>query len=85
MHFYDCKFYYMKKIYRFFFWGGVEVIISDGKASACNAGDPISVLSLGRSLKKEMATHSSILAWRIPRTKELGKLQSVALQRVGQD
>ena len=36
------------------------------------------VLSLGREdpLEKEMATHSSILAWRIPWTEELGGLQS---------
>ena len=33
-------------------------------------------------LEKEMATHSSILAWRIPRTEEPSGLQSVALQRV---
>ena len=40
------------------------------------------VQSLGQkdSLEKEMATHSSILAWRIPRTEEPGGLQS---QRVG--
>ena len=40
--------------------------------SACNAGD------LGREdpLEKEMATHSSILAWRIPWTEEPGRLQS---------
>ena len=34
-------------------------------------------------LEKGMATHSSILAWRIPRTEEHGRLQSVGLQRVG--
>ena len=39
---------------------------SDGKDSACNAGNPGSIPGLGRSLKKEMATHSSILAWKIP-------------------
>ena len=33
--------------------------------------------------EKEMATHSSILAWRIPRTVEPGTLQSVVSQRVG--
>ena len=38
---------------------------SEDKASACNAGDPGSIPGLGRSLEKEMATHSSILAWRI--------------------
>ena len=36
-------------------------------------------------LEEEMATHSSILAWRIPWTEELGRLQSIMLQRVGQD
>ena len=32
-----------------------------------------------------MATHPSILAWRIPRTEELGRLQSMGLQKVGHD
>ena len=36
-------------------------------------------------LKKEMATHSSILAWKIPWTKEPGGLQSMGSQRVGRD
>jgi len=36
-------------------------------------------------LEKRMATHSSILAWRIPWTKEPGGLQSMGLQRVGHD
>ena len=36
-------------------------------------------------LEKGMATHSSILAWRIPRTEEPGGLYSLELQRVGQD
>ena len=42
------------------------------------------VQSLGGqdALEKEMATHSSILAWRIPWTEELSGLQSVASQRV---
>ena len=35
--------------------------------------------------EKEMATHSSILAWRIPRTEEPGGLQSTGSQRDGQD
>ena len=45
------------------------------------------VQSLGGEdpLEKEMATHSSILAWRIPPTEELGKLQSTGSQRVGHD
>ena len=36
-------------------------------------------------LEKEMATHSSTLAWRIPWTEEPGGLQSMELQRVGHD
>ena len=36
-------------------------------------------------LEKEMATHSSILAWRIPWTEEASRLQSMGLQRVGYD
>ena len=36
-------------------------------------------------LEKEMATHSSILAWKIPRMEEPCRLQSVRLQRVGHD
>ena len=45
------------------------------------------VLSLGEedALEKGMATHSSILAWEIPRTEEPGRLQSMGLQRVEQD
>ena len=36
-------------------------------------------------LEEGVATHSSILAWRIPWTEEPGRLQSMRLQRVGQD
>ena len=36
-------------------------------------------------LEKEMATHSSTLAWKIPWTEEHGSLQSTGSQRVGQD
>ena len=45
------------------------------------------VQSLARKdpLEEEMATHSSILAWRIPWTEEPGKLQSIWSQRVGHD
>ena len=47
----------------------------------------IQVQSLGQEdpLEKGMATHSSILAWRITWTEEPGKLQSLGLQRVGHD
>ena len=47
----------------------------------------LQVQSLGHedSLEKDMATYSSILAWRIPWTEELGGLQSIVSQRVGHD
>ena len=49
---------------------------SDGKESACDAGDLGSIPGLGRSPGGGMAIHSSILAWRIPRTEEPGRLYS---------
>ena len=50
---------------------------SVGKESACNAGNP---------LEKEMATHSSILAWRIPWAEEPGRKAPVhGVARVGHD
>ena len=60
--------------------------------SASNVADPGSILGSGvRSLgledplEKEMVTHSSILAWKIPWTEEPGGLQSMGLQRVRHD
>ena len=53
--------------------------------SICNTGDTSSIPGLGRSSVKEMATHSSIFAWRIPWTEEPGGLQLMGSQRVGHD
>ena len=58
---------------------------SDGKVSAYNEGDPGSIPGLGRSLEKEMATHSSILAWKIPWMEEPVRLQSMGSQRIRHD
>ena len=64
---------------------------SDGQESAFSAGDlgsiPGSERSLGQEERQEkgMETHSSILAWRIPRIEEAGGLQYIASQRVGCD
>ena len=55
---------------------------SDGKESACNAGDPVQSLGQEDPLEKGMATLSSILAWRIPWTEEPGRLQSMGSQGV---
>ena len=58
---------------------------SDGKVSVCNAGDPGSMLDREDPLEKEVATHSSTLAWKIPWTEEPGRLQSMGSLRVGYD
>ena len=54
---------------------------SGSKESACNAGDLGSIPGLGRSLEKEMATHSSILTWEILWTEEPGELQSMGSRK----
>ena len=58
---------------------------SDGKASAYNVGDPGSIPGSGRSPGEGNATHSSVLAWRIPWMEEPGRLHSTGSQRVGHD
>ena len=58
------------------------------KNPPANAGDIRDMGSIPESvssLEKEMATHSSVLAWRIPRTEEPGGLQSIGLHKVRQD
>ena len=50
------------------------------KESACNAGDLSLIPGSEDPLEKEIATHSSILAWRIPWTEESGRLQSMGSQ-----
>ena len=46
---------------------------------------PVPSLRQEDPLEKEMATHSSSLAWKIPWTEKRGRLQSMGLQRVGHD
>ena len=58
---------------------------SDGKASATMRETWVRSLGWEDPLEKEMATHSSILAWRIPWMEEPGGLQSTGSQRVGHD
>ena len=54
-------------------------------ANAGNSGDAGSTPGLEDPLEEGMATHCSILAWRIPRTEEPGGLRSTGLQRVRHD
>ena len=59
---------------------------SDGKESTYNSGDLVSIPGLERSPEGEgMATHCSILAWRIPWTEEPDGLQFMGSQRVVHD
>ena len=58
---------------------------SDGKESACNGGDLGLIPQSGRSCGRGNATHSSILAWKIPWTEESLQLQSMGSKRVGHD
>jgi len=53
------------------------------KESACNSGNHVGTLGQEDPLEKEMVSHSSILAWRIPWTEEPGRLQFIGSQRVG--
>ena len=54
-------------------------------SSAGDTGDTRSILGQEDPLEEGMATHSSILAWRIPWMEEFGGLQSMGSHRVGHD
>ena len=60
-------------------------VIYDSKESACNAGDLGLIPGLEDPLEKELATHSSTFAWRIPCTEEPSGLQSMGSKRVDMD
>ena len=68
---------------------GASQVAASGKEYTCQCRrckrDMGLIPELGRSLEKEMATHSSILAWEIPWTEEPGQLRSIGSQRVGHD
>ena len=55
------------------------------KNSSADAGDVGSIPGQEDPLEEGMATHASILAWRIPRTEESVGLQSTGVQRVGHE
>ena len=68
------------------FWGLPSGL--SGKESTCSAGDAgdtVSIPGLGRFLEEDMATHSGILAWRIPWTEKPGELQFMGSQGVRHD
>ena len=56
-------------------------VVKNPPASAGDTGDLGLIPGSGRSSGREMTTISSILAWEIPGTEELGRLQSMGLQK----
>ena len=63
----------------------VSLVVKNPPANAGDVRDTDLIPGLGRSLEEGMATHSSVLAWRIPWTEEPGGLQSMGSQRFGHD
>ena len=60
-------------------------MVKNPPANARDLRDMVQSLGQRDPLEEGMATHSSILAWRIPWTEEIGGLQTIVLQRVGHD
>ena len=60
-------------------------VVKNPLANTGEAGDVGLIPGSGRSLEKGMATHSSILGWKIPQREEPGGLQFMGLQRVQHD
>ena len=68
------------------YWASqVALVVKTPPADAGDIRDADSIPGSGRSLEEGTATHSSVLAWRIPWTEEPGRLQSIRLQRVRYD
>ena len=89
--FFNIPFPVLKKKKNFYFVSGYSQPTgsfpggSEGKASAGNVGDWVRSPSREDPLEKEMATHSSTLAWKVLWTEEPGRLQSMGSQRVVHD
>ena len=63
----------------------VALVVKNPAANAGDLGDVGSIPGWDDPLEEGMATHSSILAWKIPWTEEAGRLQSMGLQRLRHD
>ena len=61
------------------------LVVKNLPANVGDTGDAGSIPGSARSPEEEIATHSNILAWRIPWTEEPGGLQSIVSQRVRHD
>ena len=67
------------------FYKGASLVAQRLKCLPAMQETLVQSLSWEDPLEKEMATHSSILAWRIPWTEKPGRLESTGSQRVGHD
>ena len=65
--------------------GDLGSIPGSGRSFGEGNSNPVLSLVQGDPLEKEIATHSSTFAWKIPWTEEHSRLQSMGLQRVGHD
>ena len=63
----------------------MALLVKNLPGNAGDVRDTVSIPGSGRSLKESMATHSSILAWRIPWTEDPAGSQSMGSQRAGHD
>ena len=63
----------------------VALVVKNLPANAGDMRDAALIPGCEDPLEEGMATHSSIVAWRIPCTEELGGLQSMGLKRAGHD
>ena len=61
------------------------LVVKNPNADSGDIRDVGSIPGSEDPLEEDMATHSSILAWRIPQTDEPGRLQSIMSRRVGHD
>ena len=71
--------------FRFTYGDGASLVAQTVKRLPAVQETPVRSLGWEDPLEKEMATHSSTLAWKIPCTEEPGRLQSMGSQRVGGD
>ena len=66
-------------------WQETQTLPETYTLRSCRSEDTSSIPGQKDSLEEEMATHSRILAWRIPWTEEPGRLKSIVSKRVGHD
>ena len=79
-----CNFPHLFYLLLLFSWGFPGgLVVKSPPPNAGDTGDTVRSLGQQAPLEEEMATYSSILAWKIPSTEENGGLQSMESQRVG--